>query len=385
MPSLAPRDDFPHLAEVVYLNSGSIGLMPLPVQEAAAAFERDIWLRGTTGFDEAAETDCLEEARDAAAALLRAGRDDVAIVKSATEAFAMLAWWVRPPAGSNVVTIDIEHPSTAYPWLRVARETGAEQRLVRVWDDPGSLSLARVAELVDERTAVIAVSYVQYSTGYRFVLSELAELAHAHGALLAVDATQAAGMAPVDVARDDIDLLVAGGYKWLCGPFGAAVCWLRPELRERFDPPFVGWRSTEDPYTFDARTMPLARTARSMEYSTMGYGSAVALGRALRYVLDLGVERVLAHDLALAARLADGLERLGATVLTPRDDAHRGGIVTARYPGRDGEEVAARLNDAGVIVSPRFGATRFSLHFFNDETDVDRALGTLERILASPA
>jgi cysteine desulfurase/selenocysteine lyase len=379
--SLAPRAHFPHLDEVVYLNSGSIGLMPLPVQEAASAFERDIWLRGTTGFDEAAETGCLEEAREAAAELLHAQRDDVAIVKSATEAFGMLAWWVRPPAGTNVVTIDIEHPSTAYPWLRVARETGAEARLVRVWDDPAALRLDLVAEHVDADTSVIAVSYVQYSTGYRFVLSELAELAHAHDALLAVDATQAAGMAPIDVARDDVDVLVAGGYKWLCGPFGAAICWLRPELREQFDPPFVGWRSTVDPYTFDARTMPLAPTARSMEYSTMGYGSAVALGGALRYVLELGVDRVLAHDQELASRLANGLESLGAQVLTPREDAHRAGIVTARYPGRDGEAVAAQLNDAGVIVSPRFGATRFSVHFFNDERDVDRALETLSGML----
>jgi cysteine desulfurase/selenocysteine lyase len=381
MGSLAPRGDFPHTGSVAYLNSGSIGLMPLPVQEAAAAFERDIWLRGTTGFDEAAETGCLEEARRGAAELLRADPNDVAIVKSATEAFGMLAWWVRPPQHSNLVTIDIEHPSTAYPWVRVARETGAEVRLVCVWDDPSSLSIERVAEHVDEDTSVIVVSYVQYSTGYRFVLSELADLAHAHGALLAVDATQAAGMAPVDVSADDVDLLVAGGYKWLCGPFGAAVCWLRPELREQFDPPLVGWRSTVDPYSFDSRTMPLAPTARSMEYSTMGYGSAVALGRALRYVLELGVDRILEHDQALAARLADGLDSIGATILTPREDAHRGGIVTARYPGRDGEEVAARLNEAGVIVSPRFGATRFSLHFFNDESDVDRALDTLGRIL----
>jgi len=381
MAALAPREHFPHLEEVVYLNSGSIGLMPLPVQEAAAAFERDIWLRGTTGFDEAAETACLEDARSAAAVLLGADRDDVAIVKSATEAFGMVAWWVQPLEGTNVVTIDIEHPSTAYPWLRVARETGAEARLVRVWDDPASLSVDKVAEHVDDETSVIVVSYVQYSTGYRFVLKDLADLAHAHGALLAIDATQAAGMAPVDVAADDIDILVAGGYKWLCGPFGAAVCWLRPELRKEFDPPFVGWRSTVDPYTFDARTMPLAPTARNMEYSTMGYGSAVALGRALEYVNDLGVERVLAHDQALAARLADGLRTLGATVLTPEDDAHRGGIVTARYPGRDGEEVAGRLNDAGVIVSPRFGATRFSLHFFNDERDVDAALHVLATLL----
>src|SRR6476661_5012880 len=106
MDSLAPRAHFPHLEDVVYLNSGSIGLMPLPVQEAAAAFERDIWLRGTTGFDEAAETACLEDARGAAALLLNASRDDVAIVKSATEAFGLVAWWLRPPAGTSIVTTD---------------------------------------------------------------------------------------------------------------------------------------------------------------------------------------------------------------------------------------------------------------------------------------
>src|SRR5205085_8012922 len=111
------------------------------------------------------------------------------------------------------------------------------------------------------------------------------------------------------------DMLVAGGYKWLCGPFGAAICWLRPELRERFDPPIVGWRSAVDPYTFDSRTMPLPRTARKMEYSTMSYGAAVALGHALRYVIGLGVERVLDHDQALAGRLMAGLDSFGATVL----------------------------------------------------------------------
>jgi selenocysteine lyase/cysteine desulfurase len=355
--------------------------MPLPVQEAAAAFERDIWLRGTTGFDEAAETGCLEEARDAAAAILRAQRDDVAIVKSATEAFGMFAWWVRPSRGTNVVTIDIEHPSTAYPWFRVARETGAEIRIVRVWEEPDALSLERVAELVDRNTSVIVVSHVQYATGYRFELARLAELAHDHDALLAVDATQAAGMVPIDVVRDDVDFLVAAGYKWLCGPFGAAIAWLRSELRERFEPPIVGWRSTVDPFTFDSRAMPLAPSARSMEYSTMSYGAAVALGRAMRYILELGIERVLEHDQAVAARLMEGLDRLGATILTPRDEPHRGGIVTARYPDRNGEEVAAELNQRGAIVSPRFGATRFSIHFFNDEEDVERALDLLEQIL----
>jgi selenocysteine lyase/cysteine desulfurase len=128
--------------------------------------------------------------------------------------------------------------------------------------------------------------------------------------------------------------------------------------------------------------MPLAPSAKRLEFSTMSYGAGVALGAALEYILDLGVERILAHDLALATRLMAGLDRLGATILTPREDAMRAGIVTARFPGHDGEAVAGRLNAAGVIVSPRFGATRFSTHLFNHAGDVDRALAVLEEVLS---
>ena len=338
--SLAPRHDFPLLDDVTYLNAASMGLVPLPVQEQAAAFDRELALRGTTWFDEAQEVGVLDRARNAAARLLNASPDAIAITTSATEAFCQAAWWLRPARGTNIVSIDLEFPSVTYPWFRVAAETGADVRLVQAKDDPASLSLDSVAALVDDRTAVICVSQVQFATGHRFALDELARLARAHDATLVIDATQAAGMVPIDVQASGVDMLVAGGYKWLGATFGAAVCYLGPTLLERLDPPFVGWRSTVEPYALDAAHMPLVHSARRLEFSTMSYGAAVALGAAIEYILDLGVERILAHDLALASRLRDGLEQLGATILTPRDNQSRAGIVTARFPGRDGEEVA---------------------------------------------
>jgi cysteine desulfurase/selenocysteine lyase len=379
--SLAPREHFPVLEEVVYLNAASIGLVPLPVQRAEREFEDDVARRGTVGFDDAAEARALEGARTAAARLLGADRDEIAITTSATEALGQVAWWLRPGAGTNVVSIDIEFPSATYPWFRIAEETGAEVRLVRAIADPGALTLDDLAAAVDEATAVVCVSHVQYATGLRFDLTQLAELAHAHGATLVVDATQSAGMVPIDVRAADVDILVAGAYKWLCGVFGAAICYLRPEIRERFSPPLVGWRSTVEPFAFDATRMPLAREARRMEFSTMAYGAAVALAAAIDYLLAFGIERILAHDLALAGLLARELEAQGAQVLSPRDDGLRSGIVTARFPGRDGERIAARLNEAGVIVSPRFGSTRFSVHLFNEVSDLKRATALLEEIL----
>jgi cysteine desulfurase / selenocysteine lyase len=379
--SLAPRNHFPLLGDVTYLNTASMGLVPLPVQEQAAAFDRELALRGTTWFDEAQEVGVLDRARNAAARLLNASPDAIAIPTSATEAFCQAAWWLRPARGANIVSIDLEFPSVTYPWFRVAAESGADVRLVQAKDNPASLSLDSVVELVDDQTVVICVSHVQFATGHRFALDELARLARAHNATLVIDATQSAGMVPIDVQASGVDMLVAGGYKWLGATFGAAICYLGPTLLDRLDPPFVGWRSTVEPYALDAAHMALAPSARRLEFSTMSYGAGVALGAAMEYVLDLGIDRILAHDLALATRLIDGLDTLGATILTPRDDHSRAGIVTARFPGRDGEEVAARLNEAGVIVSPRFGSTRFSTHIFNHAEDVDQALSVVESVL----
>jgi cysteine desulfurase/selenocysteine lyase len=379
--ALVSRQDFPALAELTYLNTASIGLIPLSVQERAEEFDRTLALRGSAAFDEEAEVAVFEDTRASAAKLIGAQPDEVAITASATLALGQIAWFLRPGKGENVVSVDLEFPSSTYPWLRVAEETGAEVRLVQRRDDPLGLSLDDVVSLVDDRTRVLCISHVQYATGHRFDPAQLAALAHDHGAVLVLDASQSAGAVPVDVRTDDVDFLVATSYKWLCSSIGAGICYIRRELVEDFRPPFVGWKSAVEPYDLDAADMRLPASARKLEFSTSGYGAGVALGAAIEYMLAVGIDRILAHDLALAARLREGLEELGAEILTPREDDRRIGIVTARFPGHDGEAVAARLNERGIVVSPRFGSTRYSVHVFNDEGDVDRGLEVTAAVL----
>jgi cysteine desulfurase / selenocysteine lyase len=375
------RGDFPALDRFTYLNTASAGLVADCVVQPAHQFEAELARAGTTGMDEDTEVGILEDARNAAAGLLHTTPDTIAIATSFTEALCQVAWWLRPGEGDNVVSSAVDFPSVTYPWHRIAEDTGCEVRLVPVLDDPDGFDVNKIAGFVDSSTAVICISHIQYLTGHRLELAELATLAHDHGALLIVDATQSAGQVPIDVTASGVDVLITGSYKWLCSTFGAAVCYLSPPVLERFRPPLAGWRSTEHPYALDARWKPLARTARRMEYSTMSYASAIALGRALRYISSLDLDQVDAHNAALAAQLADGLTGRGAKLITPADPRRRAGTVTARFPGRDSEVIAAELTGRGVIVSPRVRSTRFSMHFYNSSDDIDHALAVLDEVL----
>jgi cysteine desulfurase / selenocysteine lyase len=375
------REDFPVLDRLTYLNTASAGLVPASVVTPAHQFELGLAQAGTTGMDEETEIAILDDARDGAAALLHAGPDTIAIATSFTEALNQVAWWLRPGRGQNVVSSEVDFPSVTYPWHRIAEDTGCEVRLVGVLGDPDSFDVNKIADSVDSATAAICISHVQYLTGHVLDLRELAALAHGNGAVLIVDATQSAGQVPIDVTASGVDVLIAGSYKWLCSTFGAAICYLSPSLLGEFRPPLVGWRSTEHPYSLDARWLPLAATARRMEYSTMSYAAAIALGRAIGYIRGLSLDEIAAHNRELASELVDGLAERGARLLTPRDPARRAGTVTARFPGRDGEAIAAALTARGVIVSPRVGSTRFSAHFYNSSDDVGRALSTLDDLL----
>ena len=371
---LATLETYPPAGRMAYLDAASVGLMHAGAARSINGWQQALAQEGTVAFDEEAEVRILDGLSSAAAKLFEARPEDIAIASGETPLMASLAWAVSPPEGSNIVTSEAAHPSTVYPWMRVAEATEAQVRWARGEDH--YVAPETIEGLIDDRTEVVCLSHVEYGTGQLHDLRRLAELSHAHGALLVVDATQSAGQVPIDVEATGVDAIVASTYKWICGPFGAGVMYVSPRLQET-SPGIVGWRSHEDMWDFQADRLVYPRSAKRFEYGTMAYGTALGAAEAIGYLLDLGIETIAAHNTAIAEELRLGLQDLGADILSPGDAKERSAIVAARFPDRDSRALTAALKAQSVVVSLRRDFIRFAPHLYNDSQDVQKALSAL--------
>ncbi len=378
---LAGREHFPAVSKSTYLNAASIALMYKGASDAAVDWQRDLAQNGTLSFDEGTEQNVFSGLHEVFARLIGAMPRDIAVGSSFSELVASLAWAMMPGREQNIVGVDVVFPSTIYPWLRVSHTTGCEIRLLRTTDYYADQE--KLIGLIDDNTAVVAISHVEFGSGQRYDLRRLSEAARSNGALLVVDATQSVGAIPIDVSRDGIDILVAAGYKWLCGPFGAAVMYVAPHLQTRFEPGLAGFRSHQDMWDLRADRIQYRDDAGRFEYGTMAYGCALGLAKAVDFILACGTKAIFAHDLKLGERLAKGLKQRGAQLLTPASEKERSPIISARFPGFSSRTVVNFLKDHGVIVSPRADFVRFAPHLYNSSDDIDHALQVLDRAFES--
>jgi cysteine desulfurase/selenocysteine lyase len=379
MDVLVNPSDFPAGCSCIYMNAANVALMYKGAEMAIAEWQKDLSENGSINFDENAEATVFHGLHDAAARLFSARPEDIAVGSSATELISSLAWAVAPVSGTNIVSTDIVFPSTVYPWLRVSKLTGCEVRLAK--GKNGYVEHGDIIGLIDGNTAVVCVSHVEYGGGQRYDLHELSAAAHDNGALLVVDATQSAGAIPIDAPGLGLDALITGAYKWLCGPFGAAVMYLAPSLQEVLEPGLVGFRSHRDMWDLQADRLEFPKSAHRFEFSTMAYGCAIGLARSIEYLADIGVERIFSYNRRLADMLIEGLEEIGGEIISPRGDRERTSIVTARIAGKDPADVTGKLKEANIYVSCRKDFVRFSPHLYNKPDDIQQTLCRLKEIL----
>jgi len=323
-------------------------------------------------------SESLERLRAECGEWIGASPEEIALVPNTTFGINMVAEGLRWQAGENIVIPGGEFPSNVLPWQNQQRK-GVELRVVP--SPGGRIDLDGIRRAIDRRTKVVAASWVGFASGYRVPLADLCQLVHERGAMLFVDAIQGLGVFPLDVAKIPIDFLAADGHKWMLGPEGAGLAFVRRSLLEELDCASIGWNSVVESHLFQSQ--PRAMKDSAMRFEGGSANMAGLLG--LRASLSLFRETVSAEGVdSIAQRIVDlhgyargKLRSLGVQLKSdwPRDN--RSGILSL-MPRHETPQVAKRrLAEAGIVVSCRGGALRASFHAYNTTDEIDHMIDVL--------
>jgi selenocysteine lyase/cysteine desulfurase len=372
------RDEFPIAGERAYLFSGGIAPAPRRASEAIAAWLA-LWSHDPGAIWERRH-EAIEEVRERLGRILGVPARTLALTDSTSRACNLAVALLDPPPGANVVVDATTYPSCLYPWLRPVRP-GLEVRRAANGRAGSGASPEDVAICLDERSVAVSISHVAPETGLRHDLRSLAEVAHAGGAALIVDVAQSAGVVPLDLAADGVDLAAGTAMKWLLGPPGIGFLYVSEALLARTGAPQVGYAHAR--LAADGGQVLLGPDARRHELGIPPLLTMPGFAAALDIVDEVGVRVIQAHVAELVEQLMEGLGRLGLAVITPTDAALRAGIVA--LPGREPSRVAGVLRDRGVDVwgSDKRELIRVDVHLFNDGGDIERCLRALADCRAS--
>jgi len=359
------REQFPITKNKVFLNHAAQSPLPKPVADAVRRFADDFSNFGDTSIE------WNDGGKPFFAKLIGAKPEEIAFVENTSVGLNIAANVLNYLHGSKVVTTDLEYPSVVYPWLR--KSLGVKVHYVKNVD--GKILLDDMEKAVDDKTVAVAVSHVEYVNGFRHDLRALSEIAHEHGAYLIVDAIQSAGAMQIDVKKDDVDFLTTACYKWLLSPPGAGYLYVKEELVEKLEPPFVGWASVK-PEVFDTIdfwdiwNLRLSETASRFEVGSPSFISLTGATEALKMVLNFGIENIQKRILKLTDHLIESVKSLGLKLQTPEESQYRSGVVNFKIDKP--KETAESLNRKGIIVSARAHGLRVSPHFYNTEEEIDK-------------
>jgi selenocysteine lyase/cysteine desulfurase len=368
------REEFPVTERIAYLNHAAVAAIPRRAAQRMAAMAEDVARTGEEHWPE--RNDEIERVRGLGARLLgaREPREVSFCENTSTGLSAIAESFVDWQPGDNVIGAARDFPSNVYPWMRLA-DYGVEYRQVPERD--GRVDDDEVIALIDDRTRMVALSWVQYASGYRCNLARIGQACRERGVLLVADVVQGLGALELNVERDLLDAAVASAHKWLLGPEGIGLLYISDRVLERFRPTRTGWRSMRDQINWtDLRVEP-NDGAQRFESGTLNAYGITAMGASLEILLEAGPKEVERRVLDLTERAAVGLAERGFRLVSSREPGETSGIVTAVHPQHAADDLVRRLAEQGVGVAARAGRLRVSPHFYNTEEEVDRMLAAL--------
>ena len=367
---------FPILEQMSFLNHAGVAPISGP---AAMALRRYADQAETSAYIGAGWYQRLAQIKASAARLLNArGSHEIAFVPNTTSGLAMVANGLQWNCGDQVVISNIEYPANRYPWENLTRR-GVE--LIEVAQHPdGRIDVEDLCEAVTNRTRVVSISHVQYTTGYRIDLAPISAMVHQAGGYLCVDAIQSVGVLPVDVQGSGIDFLSADGHKWMLSPEGCGLFYCHEDLCPLLHPNVVGWMNMVEADRYGDYRFELLPDARRFEPASYNLPGILALGASIDLLLETGIEQVWSSVESLTGRLCEGLSAKGYCINSPRArSGERSGIVTFTAPSshQPHERIIGQLQKQQIVIVVREGYLRASPHFYNTPEQIDRLIDAL--------
>jgi selenocysteine lyase/cysteine desulfurase len=364
---------FPVTHNYIYLNHAAVAPLSLPVYERMTEHARDVLESGLVHWREWGEA--VERVRELGARLVNAQPEEIAFAPNTSAGLSMIANGIEWRAGDNVVTADCEFPANLIPWRRLGREIGVEVRMAR--EHEGSLKTDEILGLVNERTRVVSLSFVEFASGFRNDLAAIGSFCREHDVLFVVDAIQGLGALELDVARYHIDAFAADAHKFLLGPEGAALLFLGPRALERVRPTVVGWMSVKEAFAADNGIQEYAAGARRFEPGALNICGVLGLGAAIELLLSVGVGRIESYLIELGDYLCARLEEKGYQVISSRKKGEASSVISCRHPRHPAQSLSQHLEEQRIITTARVGRLRISPHFYNTFEEMDRLIECL--------
>lgn len=369
----AAREQFPITQSTIYLNHA--GIAPIPAVTRNALAEAGGMLANLHDLGKVFY-EVVPAARATVGKLINAKPDEVAFVQNTAEGMNLAAHSLPLQSGDNVLVCNQEYPAVCYPFMNLEQRRGIETRIMP--HDNGGTTIALLERYADARTRVVALSSVEFATGFRTELKAIGEWCKARNIWYIVDGIQSLGVEPMDVKDCHIDILASGGHKWMMIPMGQGFLYVAAERLEELHPPFSGAISVANAGDFLNYNLTSATGTRRFEIGVPNLLGIVGLQSSLTFLMSLGIEHIDAWTLHLTDLLLSGLDKLGYQPISNREPRHRSAIILFNAPeGSDNAAVEQKLKAASVDFAVRGGSIRLAPHCYNTEDEVARVLEVL--------
>jgi len=370
----ALRALFPVTERLNYLNHAAVSPPPSTTIAAVQSQLADVSKNGSVNFRNWIAT--KERTRTLLATMLGARPDQVAFMRNTSDGLSTVANGLRWHPGDNLVTFRNEFPSNIYPWLRLREAFGVEVRMAEERD--GRIDLNELIGLIDAKTRLVAISQVQYASGFRADLERIGLAARAVDALLVVDVIQALGVVPIDVQSELVDVAAGACHKWLLTPEGVGFLYLSDRARERIQPTLVGWISVSDPDNYGNFSQGWNRGTLAWETGTGPAALIHGLEQSLKLLAETGSEQIRSHLETLTDYLCERLANRAYRIVSSRQPREKSQIVCIQSTaGLSAMNLYSHLKDRGIITAPRGDRLRISPHLYNTSDEIEALVNAL--------